>query len=126
MSKQPSQIKTSAKSDNESTLRDSILNTTLPVDPEEQVGNGKKQGGGWLNRLRPSHTDSNHRRPSNSISDSGPYVYETDPVTGKSFLRKNPHWPNEDSAEAEKDSKGAWAFGSMMGEQKRDFGGTTG
>jgi hypothetical protein len=39
---------------------------------------------------------------------------------------KNPHWPNEDSWKREKESEGKWAFGSMMGQQGVDFGGTTG
>ena len=65
-------------------------------------------------------------RRESSISDSGPYTLVTDPVTGKEVLRRNPHWPNEDSWEKEERTEGTWAFGSMMGQKQDDFGGTIG
>lgn len=36
-----------------------------------------------------------------SLSDSGPYIVETDPDTGKTTCRVNPHWPYEDAWKTE-------------------------
>jgi hypothetical protein len=70
-----------------------------------------------------SHADGKQKT---SISDSGPFSFVLDPATGKEVLKRNPHWPNEDSGRKEEDTKGDWAFGSMMGQPKDDFGGTVG
>jgi hypothetical protein len=71
---------------------------------------------------------SNHAdgKQKTSISDSGPFSFVFDPATGKQVLGRNPHWPNEDSGKKEKDTEGDWAFGSLMGQPKDDFGGTVG
>ena len=74
----------------------------------------------WLKRL--SHHDKDGdknvvKEKKKSISDSGPFIFVYDPKTGKEILRKNPHWPNEDSWKREKEVEGQWAFGSMMGQQ---------
>ncbi|KAK0265578.1 hypothetical protein LTR48_001264 [Friedmanniomyces endolithicus] len=49
-----------------------------------------------LQRLKPNRTEHN-KTAHKSISDSGPYEFVFDPKSGKEVLRKNPHWPNEDS-----------------------------
>ncbi|KAK1077743.1 hypothetical protein LTR33_007832 [Friedmanniomyces endolithicus] len=49
-----------------------------------------------LQRLKDTRTEHN-KTAHKSISDSGPYEFVVDPKSGKEVLRKNPHWPNEDS-----------------------------
>ncbi|KAK5110416.1 hypothetical protein LTR85_001026 [Meristemomyces frigidus] len=69
---------------------------------------------------------SNSPGKKKSISSSGPFIFETDPTTGKETLRKNPHWPNEDSGKEVERTKGTWAMGGEMGDPSNDFGGTVG
>lgn len=84
----------------------------------------------WFKRLSRSDKSGEkkekEKKKKKSISDSGPYIFAFDPKSGKEVLQKNPHWPNEDSWKREKESEGQWAFGSMMGQQGVDFGGTVG
>ena len=49
-----------------------------------------------LQRLKDTRTEHN-KTAHKTISDSGPYEFVVDPKSGKEVLRKNPHWPNEDS-----------------------------
>ncbi|KAK4494993.1 hypothetical protein PRZ48_004242 [Zasmidium cellare] len=48
-----------------------------------------------------------------SVSGSGPFIFQFDPAQGKEVLVRNPHWPYEDSSERERDVEGKWAFGSF-------------
>lgn len=82
----------------------------------------------WFKRLsRGEKKDEGKEKPKKqSISESGPYIFAYDPRLGKEVLMKNPHWPNEDSWKREQETEGQWAFGSMMGQQNKDFGGTVG
>ena len=79
----------------------------------------------WIKRVFHHEKDGDIPKRK-SIADSGPLIFVVDPKTGNEVLVKNPHWPNEDSWMREKETEGKWAFGSMMGQQGVDFGGTVG
>lgn len=71
-------------------------------------------------------SESDPKDKKKSISSSGPFIFVTDPTTGKETLRENPHWPDEDSWKEVERSKGTWAMGGEMGDASKDFGGTVG
>ncbi|KAF2158904.1 hypothetical protein M409DRAFT_61250 [Zasmidium cellare ATCC 36951] len=48
-----------------------------------------------------------------SVSDSGPFIFQFDPTQGKEVLVRNPQWPYEDSFKREGDVECKWAFGSF-------------
>lgn len=103
-----------------------------PLVPESQsepqeLNQDQSRRKSWFKRLSSSGTGETQKKEKRgSISDSGPFVFAFDPRSGKEILQRNPHWPNEDSWKREKEDEGTWAMGSMMGNQKKDFGGTIG
>ncbi|KAK4495635.1 hypothetical protein PRZ48_012903 [Zasmidium cellare] len=107
-----------------------------PLHDKEHDSAHHQHKEGLLGRLK-SHLPGGHSKETSSegsvkegkresIADSGPYVFAFDPKQGKEVLQKNPHWPNEDSWKREKEVEGQWAFGSMAGQQNKDFGGSVG
>lgn len=102
-----------------------------PLHDKEHGTAQHKQKEGLLGKIKshlPGHSKEAEGKEGKreSISESGPYIFAFDPKQGKEVLQKNPHWPNEDSWKREKEVDGQWAFGSMMGQSNKDFGGTVG
>jgi hypothetical protein len=97
-----------------------------PLVNEDGVTTDHERRKSWFQKLTPHHNhDPNKpKEKKKSIADSGPFIFVYSPALGKEVLMKNPHWPNEDSWKREKEAEGQWAFGSMMGQQNVDFGGT--
>jgi hypothetical protein len=107
-----------------------LVNTSASQEPTptDSTSSGLRASIRRLTHKTRSHQQSSDTdgKQKTSISDSGPFSIVVDPATGKEVLKRNPHWPNEDSGRKEKESEGEWAFGSMMGQSKDDFGGTVG
>lgn len=101
----------------------------LVTDADGQQGEAKEgRRRSWFHRKSAADgvKDEEKKEKRKSISDSGPYIFVYDPNLGKEVMRKNPHWPNEDSWKRVDESKGVWAMGSMAGQQNKDFGGQVG
>lgn len=100
-------------------------------DAEKNTATATHHRKNWFKQLSRStkgneKNDKEETEKKKSIADSGPLIFAFDPKSGKEVLQRNPHWPNEDSWKREKEVEGKWAFGSMMGQQGVDFGGSVG
>ncbi|KAK0264877.1 hypothetical protein LTS09_001285 [Friedmanniomyces endolithicus] len=99
--KPSSEKKMAGPSVEERSIAPSDTASTAPILPEAQHGTPHDSGStdaghkSLLQRLK--DTRSEHKSAHKSISDSGPYELVFDPKLGKEVMRKNPHWPNEDS-----------------------------
>lgn len=64
-------------------------------------GSGKRRSIVDVLHLPHMHHKEGGKEKRKSISDSGPFVVEKNPVTGNYITKPNPHWPEEDSGTRE-------------------------